>query len=117
MTNTERIRNVEVVREIPVEMIREVPVTTYKETIREVPQKETIQVIWIKGTPQEVQHKEVRAGLGIDLDLFLSDRNVGGAANDSGIHQDCECCQGGMTPLMMENMPYKNVETSKLTVA
>ena len=50
-TNTERIRNVEVVREIPVEMIREVPVTTYRETIREVPQKETIQVIRIKGMP------------------------------------------------------------------
>ena len=48
-TNTERIRNVEVIREIPVEMIREVPVTTYKETIREVAQKETIQVIRSKG--------------------------------------------------------------------
>ena len=43
-TSTERIRNVEVIREIPVEMIREVPLTTYKETIREVPQKETIQI-------------------------------------------------------------------------
>jgi hypothetical protein len=35
---------VEVIKEIPVEMIREVPLTTYKETIREVPQKETIQI-------------------------------------------------------------------------
>jgi hypothetical protein len=31
-------------KEIPVEMIREVPLTTHKETIREVPQKETIQI-------------------------------------------------------------------------
>ena len=43
-TSTERIRNVEVIKEIPVEMVREVPLMTYKEIIREVPHKETIEV-------------------------------------------------------------------------
>ena len=42
--HAERIRNVEVMKEIPVEMIRKVPLTTHKATVREVPQKETIQI-------------------------------------------------------------------------
>jgi hypothetical protein len=43
-TSTGRIRNMEVIKEIPVEMIRKVPLTTHKAIVHEVPQKETIQI-------------------------------------------------------------------------
>lgn len=61
-TTTERVRNVEVIQQVPVEVLCQVPLVVSKETIREVPQKETIQtekLVELRTTEQVIKPIEV----------------------------------------------------------
>lgn len=61
-TTTERIRNVEVIQQVPVEVLSQVPLTICKETIREVPQKEMTQtekLVELRTTEQIIKPVEV----------------------------------------------------------